>query len=73
MFKKFQNNIIELHSRTKNEPWYPFLSFGCIGDYSQLPFNNNISHNTYADGWMKLVRTIAVRLKEYGFDVVVDI
>lgn len=66
-FRDFQSQLAFLHERTRNEPWYPFLSFGCIGDYPELPLDNTHVSNTYADGWMHLVRAVAERLTTHGY------
>ncbi len=68
-FQAFQRQLAELHERSKNEPWYPFVSFGCIGDYANLPWENSNTNNSFAEGWMKLIQAVADRLSQYGFDL----
>jgi len=65
-FNSFQKQLQRLHEDKKQEPWYKFLSVGCLGDYPTSPITSQDSENTFAQSWMKFMGGVSERLDRYG-------
>lgn len=66
-FQIFQQQLEDLKKRSRAEPWARYISFGCLGDYADLPLGNDSAHNSVAPSWTKLIQTIKARLIQHGF------
>lgn len=71
-YQIFQKQLKQLHRQTAKELWYPFLAFGCLGDYPDMPLGNPVTKNTYASSWMTVACAVAERLEANGFSIVND-
>ncbi|MEW5805323.1 MAG: radical SAM protein [Patescibacteria group bacterium] len=71
-YRKFQDQFQRLHRKTSKQPWYPFITLGCLGDYPEMPFGAKNPQNTYAESWMSIISAVADRLEANNFRIIND-